>query len=161
VWPVSRGCLLFHGTWSYFCICRGPCCPALDFVFVFFGWHIVNLAILYTRRITNDYITSCGAYYECMYEWLAFLLVIASNEEREVPGGNIPEQINFWIKLREYTERESWLRGHKTTSINYTQRKNPFPRRLFRHKCLSDSLFIVLLLEICKRSPKRKHLSKG
>jgi hypothetical protein len=51
VWPVSRGCLLLHGTWSYlrifwqsvlpynrFCICLLDC----DYF-----WHIVNFAILY------------------------------------------------------------------------------------------------------------------
>jgi hypothetical protein len=34
VWPVSRGYLL-RGTWSYLRICRGLCCPTLDFVFAF------------------------------------------------------------------------------------------------------------------------------
>jgi hypothetical protein len=51
VWPVSRGCLLLLGTWSYFCICRRSVLPytrfcncLLDYDYVI---HIVNFAILY------------------------------------------------------------------------------------------------------------------
>jgi hypothetical protein len=51
VWPVSSGCLLLLGTWSYLCICRGSvlhctwfCICLLDYDYV---WHIVNFAILH------------------------------------------------------------------------------------------------------------------
>jgi hypothetical protein len=35
VWPVSRGSLLFHGTWSYLLFCWRACCPTLYFVYGF------------------------------------------------------------------------------------------------------------------------------
>jgi hypothetical protein len=51
VWPVSRGCLLLRGTWSYLRICRRSVLPytpfcncLLDYDYVL---HIVNFAILY------------------------------------------------------------------------------------------------------------------
>jgi hypothetical protein len=44
VWPRSRGCLLLHGTWSYLRICRGSCCPTLDFVFTF--WIMITFNTL-------------------------------------------------------------------------------------------------------------------
>jgi hypothetical protein len=44
VWPVSSGCLLLHGTWSYLRICRGPYCPTLDFVFAF--WIMITFDTL-------------------------------------------------------------------------------------------------------------------
>jgi hypothetical protein len=50
VWPVSGGCLLLLGTWSYLCICRRSMLPytrfcncLLDYGYVL---HIVNFAIL-------------------------------------------------------------------------------------------------------------------
>jgi hypothetical protein len=53
VWPVSRGCLLLLGTWSYLRICRRYVLPYtricncfLDYDYVL---HIVNLAILYEK----------------------------------------------------------------------------------------------------------------
>jgi hypothetical protein len=52
VWPVSGGCLLLRGTWSYFCICRRSVLPytrfcncLLDYDYVL---HNVNFTILYS-----------------------------------------------------------------------------------------------------------------
>jgi hypothetical protein len=48
VWPVSRGCLLLHGTWCYytFAFIGGPCCPTLHFVFAVLDydcvWHMLT-----------------------------------------------------------------------------------------------------------------------
>jgi hypothetical protein len=58
VWPVSRGCLLLRGTWSYLRICRGSMLPhnkfcicLLDYDYV---WHIVNFAILYISKVCSS-----------------------------------------------------------------------------------------------------------
>jgi hypothetical protein len=55
VWPVSRGCLLLLGTWSYLRICRRSVLPytrfcncLLDYGYVL---HIVNFTILYVQLI--------------------------------------------------------------------------------------------------------------
>jgi hypothetical protein len=51
VWPVSRGCLLLRGTWSYLCICRRSVLPYTRFCNCLsdYGYvlHIVNFTILY------------------------------------------------------------------------------------------------------------------
>jgi hypothetical protein len=31
IWPISRGCLLLHGTWPHLYFCQCPCWPKLDF----------------------------------------------------------------------------------------------------------------------------------
>ena len=46
VWPVSRGCLLLRGTWSYLFISWGPCCPTLDYVFAL--WIMITFDTLLT-----------------------------------------------------------------------------------------------------------------
>jgi hypothetical protein len=51
VWPVSRGCSLLQGTWSYLRICRGSMLPYTRFCICFldydYVWHIINFSILY------------------------------------------------------------------------------------------------------------------
>jgi hypothetical protein len=52
VWPVSRGCLLLLGTWSYLSICRRSVLPYTRFVIAFWimvTFYIVNFAILYIK----------------------------------------------------------------------------------------------------------------
>jgi hypothetical protein len=66
VWPVSRGCLLLRGTWSYLRICRRSVLPYTRFCNCFldydYVWHIANFAILYYFRVvlnsTDDDIVS-------------------------------------------------------------------------------------------------------
>jgi hypothetical protein len=60
VWPVSRGCLLLLGTWSYLCICRRSVLPYTRFCYCLldydYGLHIVNFAILYIKHyVFNAY----------------------------------------------------------------------------------------------------------
>jgi hypothetical protein len=57
MWPVSRGCVLLRGSWSYLCICRGSvlaytrfCNCLLDYDYVL---HIVNFAIRNMRDTTD------------------------------------------------------------------------------------------------------------
>jgi hypothetical protein len=53
VWPVSRGCLLLHNTWSYHRICRRSVLPYTRFCNCILNYdcvlHIVNFTILYWK----------------------------------------------------------------------------------------------------------------
>jgi hypothetical protein len=65
-WPVSRGCLLLHGTWPYLCLVGDLCCPTLNLVFwmvitlntfvnfandIFFLGKVINLKSFFTTAI--------------------------------------------------------------------------------------------------------------
>jgi hypothetical protein len=51
MWPVRRGCLLLHGTWSYLRIGRGSVLPCTWFCICFldydYVWYIVNLTTIW------------------------------------------------------------------------------------------------------------------
>jgi hypothetical protein len=50
MWPVSKGCLLLRGTWSYLCICRVSVLPYVQFYIYFLKYdYIVNFANLYCK----------------------------------------------------------------------------------------------------------------
>jgi hypothetical protein len=59
VWPVSRGCLLLLGTWSYLCIFQRSFLPCTRFCICFpdFDYvckHIGNFAILYLLTTSSS-----------------------------------------------------------------------------------------------------------
>jgi hypothetical protein len=65
VWPVSRGCLLLRGTWSYLCIFRRSVLPysrfcncLLDYGYIL---HIANFSVLYDmlERVCPSFISRC------------------------------------------------------------------------------------------------------
>ena len=64
-WPVSRGCLLFLGTWPCLRICRRSVLPYIRFCncLLDYGYvlHIVNFVILYLWYVNNTTaFTPCG-----------------------------------------------------------------------------------------------------
>jgi hypothetical protein len=73
VWPVSRGYLLLHGTWSCLRICRRCVLPytrfcncLLDYDYVL---HTVNFAIFVS--LCSEYLSNCSiTWYKYCYEYI-------------------------------------------------------------------------------------------
>ena len=67
VWPVSRGCLLLHGTWSCLRFFEGPCCPTLDFVCVF--WTMITFNTLLLRHFISAFRLMSGSIVISDFDW--------------------------------------------------------------------------------------------
>jgi hypothetical protein len=99
VWPVSRGCLLLHGTWSYLCICQGSVLSYTRFCNCLFyydyTWHIVNITIFY---FTIIYITKPIKKY-CWAQYNTLFVIVSLNSYHCVQFQKLYTNVQFSFHL--------------------------------------------------------------
>jgi hypothetical protein len=100
MWPVSRGCLLLRGTWSYLCICWGSVLPTLDFEIAFMiaiacVLHIVNFAILYFNNVDFMHNPFRWMWRKTLQETFLFHVIYV-----EFIGSSVYLRIQFLARIR-------------------------------------------------------------